>query len=96
MHGLTKGDGPDAAVAEIIRNAGRSFLASTGGVLESLSALSAMQDFCRINKGRAFAYDGLHAAILVTEGKDRTKIFCDKVSDGLYNLRYVKVRCIRG
>lgn len=91
MRGNTKGDVPDARVDEYIRNAGRSFLASKDGALESLSALSArMQDFRRIIRGRAFAYDGQQAAILVFE--DHTKIFCGKASDGVYNLRCVGVR----
>lgn len=84
MHGFTKDDVPDVEVTEIIRNAGRSFLASTSGALESLSALSAMQGFCGIDRSRVFAYDGWQAAMLVTE--DHTKIFCGEISEGLYNL----------
>lgn len=84
MHGFTK-DVADVKVAESIRNAGHSFLASAGGALEGLSALSGVQGFHRINRIRVFAYDGRQAAILVTE--DHTKIFCNEISDGLYNLR---------
>lgn len=67
--------------AENIREAGRSFLDLTCGALEGLSA---MEQFDDIEQSRIFAYDGRHAAILVTE--NHTRICCQHISDGLYDL----------
>lgn len=81
MHASNKNDVLKVGVAEKIRNAGRAFLDLTCGALEGLSA---MEGFDGIDKSRIFAYDGRHAAILVTE--NHTRIFCQHVSDGLYDL----------
>lgn len=86
MYGCFKVDVPDVKVAEkTIKYAGRSFLASARGALESLSELSAMQGFRGIHRSRVFAYDGQQAAILVIEGQTTT--FCNEISEGLYDLR---------
>lgn len=82
MHAASMNGVLKVGVAESIRDAGRSFLDSTCGALESLAAV---EDFDSINNSRIFAYDGRHAAILVTE--NHTRVFRQYVSAGLYDLR---------
>lgn len=81
MYGSHKDSTFKVGVAENIPEAGRSFLDSKCGALEGLFAI---EEFKNIDKSRIFAYDGRHAAIMVTE--NHTRIFCQHVSTGLYDL----------
>ena len=81
MEGSSEDDRPPADLFDSMRNAGLLFL-DLG--CEALASLSAANDFDGIYSSRIFAYDGVHAAILVIEG--RTRIFCQQVSSGLYHL----------
>lgn len=81
MHASNKNSTLKVGVAENIREGGRSFLDSKRGALEGLFAIEKFED---MDKCRIFAYDGRHAAIMVTE--NHTRIFCQHVSAGLYDL----------
>lgn len=81
MEGSFRDDGPPVDLFDGVRNAGLLFL-DLG--CEALASLSAANDLHGIDRSRIFAYDGVHAAILVTEG--RRRIFCQQVSCGLYDL----------
>lgn len=81
MEGSFKHDVPPVDLFDSVRNAGLLFLDSG---CKALASLSAVNDFDGSDRSRVFAYDGVHAAILVTEG--RTRIFCQQVSSGLYDL----------
>ncbi|CAN0002101.1 unnamed protein product [Ectocarpus fasciculatus] len=81
MQGSTTNGVLPIGIADSIRKAGCLFLDSTRGAVEGLSE---MKDLAGIDTSRIFAFDGRHAAILVTE--DRTRVFCQQISAGLYDL----------
>lgn len=81
MEGSFENDVPSVDLVDGVRNAGLLFLDLD---CEAIASLSAADDFDGIDRSRVFAYDGVHAAIMVTEG--RTRVFCQQVSSGLYDL----------
>lgn len=77
-------EGVDTALEDGIRDAGFRFLDASGGALDGITA------HCSLggpDRSRIFAFDGLHAAILVIE--DRKFTFCQQVSSGTYDLGYM-------
>lgn len=81
MQGSKKNGALPIGIADSIRKAGCLFLDSTRGAVQGLSE---MKDLAGIDTSRIFAFDGRHAAILVTE--DDTRVFCQQISAGLYDL----------
>ncbi len=85
MYGANKDGLVETRVTARIRDIGRSFLASTSGALKGLEeSLSATPAFGGMDESRVFAFDGLHVAVSVTEGREKT--FFGEVSEGLYFL----------